>query len=357
MLSGLHRAGAVARLTVMTTVAVLAATSPGLSADFKGKNISLLISHPPGGGYDTYARLYGRHLSRVLPGQPTIVPQNMPGAAGVAMTNYLFAAANKDGTVIGLGPGSIGTSALFQASGARYDALKMSWIGSMNSEVAVGYAWHTAPIKTIQQLFTEELVIGAAGATDQSSTFPRALNTVLGLKFKIVSGYPGSNANALALERGETQGIGAMAFGSLRATRQDWVKNNKVTILVQYGLKRHAELPNVPTALEIARNEEERDVLRLVFAQTSMGRAIVGPPGMPADGLATHRTAFGAMMKDGDFLADAAKAKIEIYEPMPGEDMEKLLATLHAAKPEQLQKAIAAMLVPEERKKDPGKSK
>lgn len=357
MLFGLRLSHSLARRAAVAAVAALGTVAPALAVDFKDKTVSMLISHPPGGGYDTYARLYAHHLSRFLPGNPAIVAQNMPGAGGVAMTNYLYTAARKDGTVIGLGPGSIGTSALFQASGARYKALEMSWVGSMNSEVAVGYAWHTSPVKSIQQLFKEELVVGAAGATDQSSTFPRALNKILGMKFKIVSGYPGSNANALALERGETQGIGAMAFGSLRATRQPWLKENKVTILVQYGLKRHPELPNVPTALEMARNDDERNVLRLVFAQTAMGRAIVGPPGMPADMLAAHRQAFEAMMKDKEFLDDAAKRKIEIYEPMPGPEMHKLLTTMHQARPEQLQKAIDAMLVPDERKKDAGGKK
>lgn len=317
---------------------------------FKGKTIQLLISHPPGGGYDTYARLYARHLQRFLPGQPTIVAQNMPGAGGVAMTNYINSVAAKDGTVIGLSPGSIATGALFEFKGARYDARQLSWIGSMNSEIAVGYLWHTAPINSVNDIFEKEFLLGATGATDQSATFPVALNRIIGTKFKVVTGYPGSNANALALERGETQGIGSMAYGSLRSTRAHWLKDKKVRVLFQYSFRRHPELQDVPTVIDLAKNDDQRSVLRLVFAQTQMGRSIFGPPGMAPDRLAIHRAAFKAAMQDKELLADADRSKLEIYEPMPGEDMEKLVGSLYQSSPELLKRAREAMLAAEDRK-------
>src|SRR4029453_5023933 len=183
---------------------------------YRGKDVRVLISHPPGGGYDTYARLFARHLSRHLPGTPNVIAQNMPGAAGVVMANYLYSQAARDGSVIGLGPGSMGTAALFGAPGPRFDAREFSWIGSLNSEVAVTIAWHTSPVKKAEDLFVQELVVGAAGATDQSNIFPAALNRVLGTKFKVIAGYRGSADNALALERGEVAGIGGMNFSSIQ---------------------------------------------------------------------------------------------------------------------------------------------
>ncbi len=333
--------------------AQLAAASTAVKAQddmFKGKTIQLLISHPPGGGYDTYARLYARHLQRILPGQPTIVAQNMPGAGGVAMTNHVFTAAAKDGTTIALSPGSIATGALFDFKGARYDARQLSWIGSMNSEIAVGYVWHTAPLTSVSDIFEKEFVMGATGATDQSATFPVALNRIIGTKFKVVTGYPGSNANALALERGETQGIGSMAYGSLRSTRAHWLKDKQVKVLFQYSFRRHPELTDVPTVLDLAKNDDQKSVLRLVFAQTQMGRAIFGPPGMAPDRLAAHRAAFKAAMQDKELLADAARSKIEIYEPMPGEEMAKLVDALYQSNPDLLKRAREAMLAAADRK-------
>lgn len=196
------------RSTAKCGLALVAAIAASGSASaqtpeqfFKGKQVQLLVSHPAGGGYDTYARFYGRHLGRLLAGNPGIVVQNMPGAAGVAMTNHLFAQAAKDGLTIGLGAGPLATAALMGLSGARYDARQMSWIGSMNAEVATAIAWYTHPVKTAKDLYTTELVIAAGGATDISAISPTALARLLGMKIKVVTGYAGSAGQVLALER------------------------------------------------------------------------------------------------------------------------------------------------------------
>src|SRR6186997_1699447 len=297
------------RLLVTLAFAAIAgatAASAQSPAEFyKGKEIRMLISHPAGGGYDLYARFFASHLSRLMTGNPTVVPQNMPGGAGVVMASYIYAGAPQDGTVIGLGPGSTGTAALFGSSGARYDARQFSWIGSMTSDIAVALSWHTSPVKTAKDLFTTELVTGGAGVTDQSVMFPKALDHILGTKFKVITGYGGTADTTLAVERGETAGIGAMNFSSVQANKPQWLSEKKINVLVQYGLARHPDLPDVPTVLELTDNDDERELLRLLFAQSSMGRAIYGPPNIPAERLKLLRAAFDRMMQDPDFLAEA----------------------------------------------------
>ncbi|MBX9739728.1 MAG: hypothetical protein K2X62_06645 [Beijerinckiaceae bacterium] len=333
-----------AALVLAVMFGVSASARAETAAEFyKGKDIRMLISHPPGGGYDVYARFFARHLSKFMPGNPNVVPQNMPGAAGVVMANSLATQQPNDGTVIGLGPGSMGTAPLFGASGARYDARNLSWIGSMNADVGVSLAWHTSSVKTAEDLMKTELIVGGAGATDQSVLYPTALNRILGTKFKVIPGYGGSAATALAMERGETSGIGGMNFSSVLANKPDWLRDKKINILVQLSLDRHPDLPNVPTVVELAKTDEQRDVLQLIFAQSSMGRAIFGPPGIPEDRLKALRGAFDAMMKDKDILAEAEKLKMELNQPMPGVKMAELVDRLYKVKPETLKKAQEAV--------------
>jgi tripartite-type tricarboxylate transporter receptor subunit TctC len=336
------------RLLVMLAIAAALIGGTAASAQdpaefYKNKEIRMLISHPAGGGYDLYARFFARHLSRFLPGNPTVIPQNMPGGAGVVMANYIYSSAPQDGTVIGLGPGSTGTAALFGSPGARYDARNFSWIGSMTADVAVSLAWHTSPVKTAKDLFTTELVTGGAGVTDQSVMYPVALSRILGMKFKVVTGYGGTADTTLAMERGETFGIGAMNFSSIQANKPDWLRDKKINVLAQFSMERHPSLPDVPTVIELSHTDDEREVLRLIIAQSTMARAIYGPPNIPADRLQLLRAAFDAMMTDRDFLAEAEKLKIELNQPMSGEKMSEFVNRLYAAKPELVAKAREAI--------------
>jgi tripartite-type tricarboxylate transporter receptor subunit TctC len=330
-------------LVMLAFVAIAGATAASAQSPaefYKGKEIRMLISHPAGGGYDLYARFFARHLSRLMPGHPIVVPQNMPGGAGVVMASYIYANAPQDGTVIGLGPGS---TDLFGSPGARYDARKFSWIGSMTADVAVSVAWHTSPVKSAKDLFTTELVTGGAGVTDQSVMYPVALSRILGMKFKVITGYGGTADTSLAMERGETFGIGAMNFTSVQANKPDWLRDKKVNVLTQFSLERHPSLPDVPTVIELSRTDDERDVLRLIIAQSTMARAIYGPPNIPPDRLQALRAAFDAMMKDRDFLAEADKLKIELNQPMAGQKMSEFVNRLYAAKPELVSKAREAI--------------
>lgn len=325
-------------------VAASAASAQTPAEFYKGRELRLLVSHPAGGGYDTYARFYGRHLGRLMPGHPNVVVQNMPGAAGVAMTNYLFHQAPKDGSVIGLGAGPLATATLMGSVGARYDARQLSWIGSMNAEAATAIAWHTHPVKTAKDLVTTELVIAAGGATDISAISPIAINRLLGLKIRTITGYAGSAGQVLALERGEVGGIGGYNYGSLKSVRPDWLKEKKVNILLQYTFEPHPELPDVPTLPKLAKTDEEKAVLSLIFEPQAMGRPIFGPPGLPADRLAALRDAFDAFVKDAAVLADSEKTQTELYKPMRGEDMAALVERLHNVPADIIRKAAAATL-------------
>ena len=310
---------------------------------YKGKDVRLLISHPAGGGMDAYARFFARNLSKFLVGHPHIMPQNMPGAAGIVMANSMATQQRADGTVIAIGPGAIATADIFGLHGARFNAGKFSWIGSMNADTGVALAWSTAPVKKAADLFKAELIVGGGGATDQSVIYPTAVNRILETKFKIIGGYAGSAAIDLAMESGEVSGIGGINFSSILANRPGWLKDHKVNVLMQYSTTRAADLANVPTVLELAKTEEQRQILTLIFSPSKISRLIFAPPGVPADRLQALRTAFNKMMRDKRFLAEAQKSKIEINMPMPGADIKKLVDKLRSTKPAVIKGAMKAM--------------
>lgn len=319
---------------------------PSTGTDFyKGKDIYLLISHPAGGGMDTYARFFARHLSKFIPGNPNVVPQNMPGAAGLVMANSIATAQPSDGTYIAYGPGAIATADLLGAAGARFDASKLSYIGSMNADVGIAMSWHTSPIKTADDLLKHELIVGAGGATDQSYVFPTVFNRILGTKITIVPGYPGTAGIFLAMERGEVGGIGGVNYSSIPAAKPDWLRDKKVNILLQTAHERDDDMKNVPTVFELAKTDEQRQILSLIFSQSQLSRLIFGPPGIPAERLKVLRDAFDAMMKDPAFLAEAKKQKIEINAPTPGAKIDDLLKSLRATPPEVIKKATEAVHV------------
>jgi tripartite-type tricarboxylate transporter receptor subunit TctC len=296
---------------------------------YRGRELRLMIGEPPGGGYDLYGRFLARHLSRFLPGNPSILPENMPGAASVTMTNALFFQMPKDGSVIGSGAGSVGTAALFGSPGARYDARRLGWIGSLNSEVGMVVAWHLAAVKTAADLFVKPLIVGGSGATDGNVIFPNTMNNVLGTRMKVIPGYGSTASIATAMEQGEVDGMGSWHYSSILAGKPQWLAERKIVLLVQLSLSRHPDQPDVPTVLELARDDAERALIELVFAQQQMGRPVFAPPEIPAERLAALRQAFDAMMHDPQVLADAESHHIEINQPMPGAEIERLIQRLH----------------------------
>ena len=303
------------------------------------KTITMLASHAPGGGYDAYARLYARHIGRFLPGQPNVVVRNMPGAAGVVMANFVASQAPRNGSTIALGPGSMATASLLGSQGARYDARDFTWIGSLNNDVSVTVSRSDSPVHTLDELFKTELVVGGAGASDNSVVFATILSRMFGAKLKLVAGYNGSGDTVMALDRGEVQGIAGWNYSSITTMRPDWMRDRKINILLQMSLTRHPELPDVPTVLELARDDSQREILRLIFAQSQMGRVIMAPPAMPKAMAQAHRDAFDRVLKDAEFMADVEKMRLEISGPMTGAEVDQLVASLYRATPERIKEA------------------
>jgi hypothetical protein len=313
------------------------------AADFyAGKLINLIVGAPPGGGYDTQARLVARHWGRHIPGNPTIVVQNMPAAGSLAATNHIYNVAARDGTVIALVQRSMLLIKNWNPASVHFELGKLNWIGSVNSEVAVTSAWHTAPHKSARDLFDKELIVGGEIGVDPETT-PRLFNALLGTKFKIINGYPGTTEIVLAMERGELQGIGDWSWSSMKTARPDWIRDRKVTLLMQAALQKEPELGDVPSALDFVKNQADRNVMELYLTQKTVARPIIAPPGIPADRLAALRSGFIALAQDRDFLADAQAAKLEVA-PVSGEAVDKVIALIAAASPataERLGRAIA----------------
>jgi tripartite-type tricarboxylate transporter receptor subunit TctC len=312
-------------------------------ADFyKGKTVELLVGYSPGGGYDTYARIIARFMGNHIPGNPTIVVKNMPGAGSLTLTNNLYNAAAKDGTVFGTIARGAPFDPLFGNKAAKFDASKFNWIGSANNEVSVCVSWYTSGVKTIQDVEKKQLVVGGTGPTADTDQFPKVVNGVLGTKFKLITGYPGGNDINLAMERGEVQGRCGWSWSSVIATRKNWLDEKKINVLVQLSLQKHEDLPNVPLIMDLAKTKEQKQILNLVFARQALGRPYVAPPGVPADRVAALRKAFMDTMKDKDFLAAAKKEKLEIG-PVSGEGVQQIVQNAYETSPE-LVKKTAAML-------------
>ena len=310
-------------------------------ADFyKGKTLELQIGYSSGGGYDLYARLIARHLGKHMPGHPQVVPKNMAGAGGMRLANWLNSAAPKDGTVVGAVSRAMAFEPLLGNKAAQYDGTKFNWIGSANDEVSVCVAWHTSGVTSYEDVLTRELAVGSGGVADDTYQFPAVLNGMLGTRFKMVTGYPGGNEINLAMERNEVQGRCGFPWSTVKATRQSWVDEKKINLLMQFSLAKHADLPGVPLVVDLAKNDEQRQVLKLIFSRQVMGRPYAAPPGVPKDRADALRKAFMATMTDPEFLAEIEKAKLEIT-PVAGDKLERLVLDMYQTPPVVAEKAAA----------------
>ena len=311
--------------------ALLLGLAPAAAQEFyRGKQITLLISSGVGGGYDTYARALARHLSRHIPGNPTIVPKNMPGAGGVIATSTLYNNAPKDGLTIAALSNGVAMDPLFGLSANRFDALKLNWLGSIGKLENICVTWHSNPVKTIEQARGREILVAAAGATSNTGTMPRIVNELLGTRFKVVGGYPEGSGTTLALENGEVGGVCGISYSTLQAMRPTWLRDKRLNVLLQIGLNRIAALPNVPNAYDLVTDPEAKKVLELILVRQEIGRPFAAPPGVPADRVAILRTAFAGTLKDPAFLVEAKKLQLEV-DPLTGEDIQVLLRTAYAA--------------------------
>ncbi len=301
------------------------ATAQSAAEFYKGKTVNILIGVGVGGEYDLHARLTGRFIGRHIPGNPAIVPQNMTGAGGIKMANYLYSVAAKDGTNIGMLSNTLPMLQATDAPGLQLDAAKFNWIGSISPTVETIAVWHTAGVKSVEDARKQEIVVGASGKGAITHTFPVAMNELLGTKFKVVVGYEGGNAINLAIERGEVQGRNN-TWSSWKVTKADWLRDKKIDILAYAGPK-PMDLPGVPSLSELAKSDDDRKVLNLITSGTEFGRPLALTPDVPTDRVKAMRDAFEATMKDKDFMAEAAKLNIEI-EPVKGEYLQGLAREL-----------------------------
>jgi hypothetical protein len=309
---------------------------------YRGKTIELDIGTSVGGGYDAYGRMVARYMARYIPGNPTIVPKNMEGGGGIRLGNFIYGAAAKDGTVIATFNRGVPFEPLLSSRTVPIDATKYNWIGSTNDEISICASWHTTGITTLEQVRMTELVVGATGPSGDTYQFPKVSNAVLGTKFKIVTGYPGGNDVDLAMERGEVQGRCGWSWTSVKATHAAWLDRKQINILYQMGLSKHRDLPNVPLVTDFAKTDEERAILKLIFARQVMAWPYAAPPGVPKERVEILRRAFMETMKDKDFLADAEKANLEIT-PVSGEAIQKLVQEIYDT-PAGVVRKTAAML-------------
>lgn len=324
-------------LVLFTALACATLTYPanGETVDefYKKTRVTVAIGSGPGGSHDLNCKLIARHIGKHLPGNPTVIAQNMPGAGSLTLANHLFHTAPKDGSYFG----GMQRAGVFEdlyeeksKSRAKFDATKLNWLGSPDRITGVAIAWHTAPVKTYKDLYTHEMVVGSSGGT--TTTVPLLLRSTVGFQFKIVKGYKSGGDVDLAMERGEIEGRIPVAWGGLKSRGGDWLEGKKVNMLFQTGLSRHSDLPNVPLALDFAKNADDKKLMELFFAAEEIGYPYAAPPDVPADRLDVLRKAFAATMADKQFIDDAQKQKLDV-NPVTWQQMTDIIKSAFAAPP------------------------
>jgi tripartite-type tricarboxylate transporter receptor subunit TctC len=308
-----------------------------LDALYAGKQIRMVIASGAGGGYDAYARILALHLSRHIPGNPSIIDQNMPSAAGMQATNWAYSAAPKDGSVILATYNSLLAEPLYGNPAARYDPLKFEAVGSISRQQNICATWHTSPIKTLDQAKTREVIVTATGAASDSAIMPKILNTVLGTRFKVVMGYS-TTEQRLAVERGEAEGVCGLSWSTLKASNPDWVRRDRINVLVQTGKTPQPDLRDVPVLIDLVASPEDKRVIELLSFPQELGRPFLMPPDTPKVLVSTIRRAFDETLRDPLYLADAEKALLEV-NPVTGEAMEQALKQAYATPKELIQRA------------------
>jgi tripartite-type tricarboxylate transporter receptor subunit TctC len=330
MLHWLGRHVAVA--TMCTTIlagASAAARAEDVASFYKGKTVNVVIAFSPGGGYDLYARVLAKFMGRHIPGNPTLVPQNMPGAGTLRAAMYLYSVAPKDGTVIGTFSRSMPLAPLMQLPGANFDATKFTWLGSITKDTVVCVSWKTSPVKTWDDMFKTEYKAGGEGKGADPDVYATLIQKSFGAKVKLVTGYPGSADISLAMERGEVDGLCGVSYSTIRSTHPAWITTKQVNLLVQGALEPDPQMPNVPFMIDLAKTEEQKEILRLSLAPQALARPFVAPPGVPADRAQALQKAFDDTMKDPDFLAETQKLGLDV-NPIAGEKVRAMLTQIYA---------------------------
>jgi len=306
------------------------ASAQSPEAFYKGRTVTLLVSTSSGGGYDAMARAIARHIGKHIPGNPTVVVRNMPGAGGISAVNWLYFSADKDGSVFGLVGNATPLEPLFGTKEARYEAPKLNWLGTPSFEVGMVLLWHTVSVNSVDDLKNKETNLGASGANSTPAFYTRLLNALLGTKMKLITGYPGQNDAFLAMERGELDGYPSVFYSALTSTRPNWLPQKLAKPIVQYGPERLKELPNVPFVPELLRNDDDKLMMQAAAAPLALGRPLLMPPNVPAERVAAMRNALAATFADPEFKADADKIGLIVNAPRTGEELKAVIDRAYA---------------------------
>ncbi len=323
-----RRIGFGAAALVASTILAGGALAQGAGPFAGGKPLTMLIGFGPGGGYDTWGRTVGRHIGKHLPGTPNVIPQNMPGAGSFQAASNIYNIAPKDGTVMAIIARDAPLGPITGAEGARFDPLKISWIGTPTTETNVCIATAKSGLLTPKDITEKTFIVGDTGAGTGTRSYPKALTEILGMKFKLISGFPSSSDVFLAMERGEVDGM-CESLDSVSGKRPNWLKDKVVNILFQGAAEPNPELKGVPFVLDLATTERQKSEIRFLYAGQGIGRPFVAPPGLPSDRLKMLRDAFNATMKDPEFIAEVKKANLDL-EPEDGEHLEALIKQIYA---------------------------
>jgi tripartite-type tricarboxylate transporter receptor subunit TctC len=332
-------------LAAYVAAAIVAATpcaAQDAVADFyRGRPVSVLVGSSPGGSASLYAQALARHMSRYLPGAPAFVVQHMPGAGGLVVANTVANTAPRDGTAFAITSRTTAIEPLLGNRNAKFDGRQLNWLGTANVEYTTCFAWHTAAVKTLQDAMSQELIVAGTGADATEVVWPKAANKLIGTRFKIVLGYPGSTEMLLALERGEVEGNCGLGWTFLKLRKADWLKEHKINILFQWSLRKHPDLSQVPLLIDATRTPDDRKVFEFLLAPQDMGRPFFAPPGVPAERMQALRDAFAQTLKDPQFLADGDKMGIEV-QLVRGEEVQALVERIYRAPPDVIARAKAA---------------
>ncbi len=330
-----------ALLIVLAAAAPAVAQQEDVAAFFRGKTLRLIVGIAVGSGYDINARLLARHMAAHIPGQPTIIVQNQPGAGSLAMTNALYHTGPFDGTVMGASFNGMPTTPLLQPTSVRFDPVRINWVGSTNRETQVMYVWHGAPAQVLEDARAREIVMGAQAPGSTQFDYPVLAKNLFGFKFKVVTGYESTPKIHLAMESGEVHGTIAN-WSTLKAINTDWITDKKIRILAQWTLHKSSDLPEVPLFIDLAKTDAERDALRLMLARLEYGRPFFLPPDVPVARVEALRRAFDATMKDPAYLAEADKLKIDV-EPLSGEAVGALVEQVYRTPADSVARVRAAL--------------
>lgn len=327
--------------SVIATSSVGAETS--VANFYRNKNIDVYIGFSVGGVYDINARLLSRFIGRYIPGNPTLVPRQMTGAASLTLANWLYQAAPKDGSAMGTFARGIAFNPLIGQPAGAIEATKFNWLGSTNDEVSICAARRESGVTRFEQMFERELVVGSTGGSGDDDQLPRLVNGVLGTRFRIVRGFPGGNEIKLAMLRGEVSGRCGWSWSSVKATEAEWLREGSISILVQLSLRRHPNLPDTPLITDYAKTDEGRQIFKVALARQVMAWPFAAPPGTPVERVAALRQAFDETLRDREYLAEAEKLNLEIT-PVPGERIQSLIADVYRTTSAEISAKIGAML-------------